>query len=136
MVTGTDGWPRTSGTGSQSAAPLPAASTAPVYKQVRSSDGLPTAFAEAEVMITGAQIRAGRALLNWSTAVLSRRSHLTTFIIREAEGVDGAPSVDANALAATEVALIAGGVELIGTSGVNLREKRSVPTLIYSSGDP
>jgi transcriptional regulator with XRE-family HTH domain len=71
-------------------------------------------------MISGAQIRAGRALLNWSTAVLAKRCRMTQLAILEAEGADGIPDIATEQLAAITAALNAGGVELIGTVGVKL----------------
>jgi hypothetical protein len=77
-------------------------------------------------MITGAQIRAGKALLNWSAATLARRSLVTAQNVREAERYDGLPKVNPGHLAALEAALIAGGVELIGTVGVKLADARQL----------
>jgi hypothetical protein len=78
-------------------------------------------------MITGAQIRAARALLNWSTAVLAKRCSVRQGIIRHAEGIDGRPPIDALHLAAIEAALTAGGVEFIETVGVKLLPPATIP---------
>jgi transcriptional regulator with XRE-family HTH domain len=71
-------------------------------------------------MIAGAQIRAARALLNWSVAVLAKRCGLSQSIIRHAESVDGRPTIDAERLAVIKAALTAGGVQFIETVGVKL----------------
>jgi hypothetical protein len=71
-------------------------------------------------MITGAQIRAGRALLNWSTAVLAKRSGVPRADIVKAEGVDGVPRIGAKHLATIKTALNEGGVKLIGEGGMYL----------------
>ena len=44
-------------------------------------------------MITGAQIRAARALLNWSTMVLSKGCKIPQTILLAAQALDGAPNV-------------------------------------------
>jgi hypothetical protein len=69
-------------------------------------------------MITGAQIRAARALLNWSTLVLSARSKVPRFVIQAAEAIDGVPDMEIERLQAVLAAFNKGGVELIGTVGV------------------
>jgi transcriptional regulator with XRE-family HTH domain len=74
-------------------------------------------------MITGTQIRAARALLNWSIAVLAKRCGVPQSVIRQAESVDGTTSVDMKHLAAIKATIIAGGVELIRTVGVKYIER-------------
>jgi hypothetical protein len=46
-------------------------------------------------MITGAQMRAARALLQWSTAVLAGRCGVPQARIREAEAVNRVPNLEA-----------------------------------------
>jgi ribosome-binding protein aMBF1 (putative translation factor) len=57
-------------------------------------------------MITGAQIRAARALLNWSSAVLAKRSGLHQKIVRACQAVDGAPDAEKAHLEAITAALL------------------------------
>jgi hypothetical protein len=75
-------------------------------------------------MITGAQMRAARALLQWSTGALARRCGLPQELIREAESINGAPNLEAEEIAAIESALKAGGVEFIGGKYHGVRMKR------------
>src|SRR3954451_11054833 len=44
-------------------------------------------------MITGAQIRLARALLDWSPWKLARSSRVPSAVIRRAESVDGEPTI-------------------------------------------
>ena len=47
-------------------------------------------------MITGAQVRAAKALLNWSGSVLAERADIAISTIRRIESVDGVlPSASA-----------------------------------------
>ena len=62
-------------------------------------------------MITGAQMCAARALLQWSTAVLAGRCREPQARIREAEAVNRVPNLEAEEIAAIESAFKAGGVE-------------------------
>jgi transcriptional regulator with XRE-family HTH domain len=75
-------------------------------------------------MITGAQIRAARALLQWSTAALARRCGVIQELIREAESINGAPNLKVAEIAAIESALRAGGVEFIDGEYYGVRMKR------------
>lgn len=78
--------------------------------------------------ITGAQLRAGRALLRWSAEELAKRSQLGVATIRRAEAEDGPVPVTAANAAAMRVTLEAAGLEFIpengGGAGVRLRGKR------------
>ena len=60
-------------------------------------------------MITGSQIRAGRALLGWSAATLAEQSGISESTIRRAEAVDGTPRMRADNLLALQRALETGG---------------------------
>jgi len=66
-------------------------------------------------MIGGAQIRAGRALLNWSAAELAKRSGVTRFTIQRLEQHDAVPPSRSQTLEDIQRALEAAGVEFIGT---------------------
>jgi transcriptional regulator with XRE-family HTH domain len=79
--------------------------------------------------LSGAQIRAGRALLRWSAADLARATALGVNTIRRAELADAqTPLTAANELAISR-ALETAGVAFIeengGGPGVRLRERRS-----------
>jgi hypothetical protein len=79
--------------------------------------------------LSGAQIRAARALLKWSAADLARQSLLGVNTVRRAEVVDERTSLTpANELAIRR-ALEAAGIEFIdqngGGPGVRLRNRQS-----------
>jgi len=78
-------------------------------------------------MITGAQIRAARAMLRWSPDQLASRSKLPIEAIRQVEDVDGeAPlaNADENALRS---AFQAAGIEFTNRGGLGLRLKAQGP---------
>lgn len=80
------------------------------------------------VMLTGAQVRAARALLRWSAEELAARSRLGTATIKRAEATDGPlKSTPANVQAIVNAFEMA-GIELIyengGGAGVRFRAKR------------
>ena len=67
-------------------------------------------------MITGAQVRAGKALLDWSGTRLADEAGVAISTIRRVEACDGLlESASIKALQALKAALEAGGVEFIGT---------------------
>jgi hypothetical protein len=67
--------------------------------------------------ITGAQIRAGRALLRWSAQQLADASRLGVATIRRADATDEVPQITAANAAAIRQALETGGVEFIWDHG-------------------
>jgi transcriptional regulator with XRE-family HTH domain len=69
-------------------------------------------------MITGPQIRAARGLLGWSRAELSRQSGVSASAIGRFE--NGRHDSRESTLAAIETTLAEGGVEFIGSVGVQL----------------
>jgi hypothetical protein len=79
--------------------------------------------------LTGAQIRAGRALLRWRAEDLARSSEVGVATIRRAELIDGTSSMTVPNDAAVRRALEAAGVEFIdqngGGPGVRLRNPLS-----------
>jgi len=82
--------------------------------------------------ISGAQMRAARALLRWSALDLAKASKVGVATIRRLEVIDGEISATAANQAALRRALEHGGVEFIdengGGAGVRLRkptDKRS-----------
>ena len=81
-------------------------------------------------MITGAQIRAARALLRWSAEALAERSRLGVATIRRAEATDGLPNLTAANVAAVQAALESAGVIFVFEDGhgpgVRLRARSGV----------
>ena len=61
-------------------------------------------------MLTGAQIRAGRAILGWSAKELAARSGLSYATIQRAESSDAMPSMSAPRLAGLKATMEAGGL--------------------------
>ena len=66
-------------------------------------------------MITSGQIRAGRALLRWSSADLARHSGVGTATIQRMEVMDGVPSGQVRTIEALRSALEGAGVEFVGS---------------------
>lgn len=75
--------------------------------------------------ITGAQIRAARALVRWSAGQLAEAAKVGLMTVRRAEAVDGPVSITEANAHAIRTALEAAGVEFIpengGGAGVRLR---------------
>jgi transcriptional regulator with XRE-family HTH domain len=61
-------------------------------------------------MVTGAQIRAARALIGWSATALAQRSGVSYPTIQRAESVDGIPRLQAPNLAAIQRTLENAGI--------------------------
>jgi hypothetical protein len=78
--------------------------------------------------LSGAQIRAARALLKWSAVDLARQSSLGVNTIRRAEGAEDGTSLTAANQLAIRRALEAAGVDFIdengGGPGVRLRKRK------------
>lgn len=76
-------------------------------------------------MITGAQIRAARAALRWSSDELALNSGLASRTIKRFEQVDGIPPSRSSNLQEVKRTLEAAGIEFIGTPddapGIRLR---------------
>ncbi len=83
------------------------------------------AVGDPSAMLTGAQIRAARALVNWSVRELSEASKVSSSTIRRFEELDGAPTGHEPALPAIQEALESAGVEFLfpptGKPGVRPR---------------
>jgi transcriptional regulator with XRE-family HTH domain len=77
-------------------------------------------------VITGAQIRAARALIRWTAEDLASTAKVGIATVRRAEGEDGQPSTTAANLNAIRVALENAGVEFVpengGGAGVRLKK--------------
>jgi transcriptional regulator with XRE-family HTH domain len=67
-------------------------------------------------MITGAQVRAAKALLGWSGSILADRAGIAISTIRRIEACDGVlETASVKVLQAIQSALEVSGVEFIGT---------------------
>jgi transcriptional regulator with XRE-family HTH domain len=66
-------------------------------------------------MITGAQIRAARALLRWSARDLAERADVGLATVQRLEIEEGVPAGRAHTLVKLQHAMEAAGVEFIGT---------------------
>ena len=82
-------------------------------------------------MLTGAQIRAGRGLINLSVSELAERSGLAINTIRRAEATNAAPPITAANLSAIRTVLEAAGVMFIAADelgpGVRLSSAEPLP---------
>jgi transcriptional regulator with XRE-family HTH domain len=76
-------------------------------------------------MITGAQIRAARAMLRWNPTELARRSKLSTETIRRAENADGEAPITIADEHALRAAFGEEWVEFTDAGGPGLRLKSS-----------
>jgi len=66
-------------------------------------------------MITGMQIRAARAILNWSSEELARRVGSTRPTIHRIETTEGVPSTNSKTLLSIKEEFEAAGIEFTGT---------------------
>lgn len=67
--------------------------------------------------ITGAQIRAARALVRWTAADLANSASVGISTIRRAEAEDGLPSITAANLKLIRIALETAGIEFLPGNG-------------------
>jgi transcriptional regulator with XRE-family HTH domain len=77
----------------------------------------------AKPAITGAQIRAARAFLNWSVSDLSDRCGVSESAISRAEKVEVVPRMQSRNLDAVRATFEAHGVDFIDTAGVRVRPR-------------
>ncbi|MCW5691245.1 MAG: PAS domain-containing protein [Pseudolabrys sp.] len=99
------------------------------------------AAAQAEPgLLTGAQIRAGRGILNWSVKDLADRTGLSTGALRRIEAHEGYNRTAASALLLIKDALSAGGVDFFvlptGEAGVYATRKESRLKLVTENARP
>jgi transcriptional regulator with XRE-family HTH domain len=77
-------------------------------------------------LITSAQIRAARALLDWSRADLAKNSGVGASALMRLESADGIPGGNIKTFEAVQKAFESAGVEFIGSPedgpGVRLRK--------------
>lgn len=71
----------------------------------------------ASIIVTGAQMRAARALLNWTGQRLAQESSVSLPTIRRAELIDGRSRMTAANARAIRATLEAAGVEFIAENG-------------------
>ena len=95
--------------------------------EIEKNTGLSTGETGAAV-ISGAQVRAARALLGWTARALAVKASVPIFTIEWIEGEGKITGSDRKALAAVQETLEADGVEFIGSIGVQLppRKRRKV----------
>jgi len=72
-------------------------------------------------MITGAQVRAAKALIKWSGSDLATNANVSISSIRRIEAGDGVPdSTSVKVLSAIQKALEKAGIEFIGSQMIIL----------------
>ncbi|HEY8903464.1 MAG TPA: hypothetical protein VIM48_07135 [Chthoniobacterales bacterium] len=67
--------------------------------------------------ITGAQVRAARAMIRWSAKDLAKAAGIGVATVSRAEVEDGVPSVTSANLRAMQLALETAGIEFIPENG-------------------
>ena len=79
-------------------------------------------------MITSAQIRAARAMLDWSRKDLAQSSGISFASMMRLESFDGVPSSNFKTLEAIKMAFEKAGIEFIGTpeEGAGVKWKSSL----------
>jgi len=91
-------------------------------------------------LLTGAQIRAARGILNWSVRDLADRTGLSAGVVRRLEASDGVNKNAAEALVLVKDSLSAGGVEFFvlpdGEAGVYPARKENRLKLVKKVGEP
>jgi hypothetical protein len=75
-----------------------------------------------KAVISGAQVRAARALLRWTSRELAKKSSLSIFTVEAIENNDD--DISHPDAPAVQIALEAGGVEFINSVGVLMRPER------------
>ena len=76
-------------------------------------------------MISGAQVRAARALLGWTAKDLAQRASVGVSTVQRIENAQGIPNVHASNLASIQSTLEAAGIEFTNgdAPGIRLRRK-------------
>jgi transcriptional regulator with XRE-family HTH domain len=79
-------------------------------------------------MITGVQIRAGRAAIGWSIEKLAEMSGVSARTIKRYEALEGVPPSRTTSLMDIKAALESAGIEFIGTPdaspGIRLQSRK------------
>jgi transcriptional regulator with XRE-family HTH domain len=92
-------------------------------------------------MITGAQVRAAKALIRWSGSDLSEQAGVSISSIRRIEACDGLPdATSVKVLHAIQSALEAAGIEFVGTAedrpGVRLMSHQPKQESLFAKQTP
>ena len=82
-----------------------------------------------KAMITGAQVRAARALLGWTARSLAKKAIVPEHSLEWIEGDGRITGKDRANLEALQATLESGGVEFIGSVGVQSKSGRQKRTL-------
>ena len=77
----------------------------------------------ARLAITGAQIRAARALLRWSVHDLAEHCGVSESAISRAEKVDDVPAMQGRNLDAVRAAFEIHGIEFLDNTGLRIRAR-------------
>lgn len=77
--------------------------------------------------VTGAQIRAGRAIVRWSASELAEQAQIGVMTVRRAESTDGVPNLIPNNIDAIHRALEEAGVEFIDGELPGVRPRKKAP---------
>lgn len=77
--------------------------------------------------VTGAQIRAARAIVRWSASELAEQAQIGVMTVRRAEAEDGVPNLIPNNLDAIHRALEEAGVEFIDGELPGVRPRKAKP---------
>jgi transcriptional regulator with XRE-family HTH domain len=77
-------------------------------------------------LLTGEQIRAGRALLHWEQATLAERSGVSTDTIKRLEKIDGPLRAQYETVVAIQRALEFAGIQLLDNGGIRRVASRNV----------
>jgi transcriptional regulator with XRE-family HTH domain len=78
-------------------------------------------------MITGAQMRAARALIRWTVQDLAKGANVSVMTVRRAEANDGQVKMLPNNLAAIRAALESAGVEFTNDDAPGVKLRRLKP---------
>ena len=85
----------------------------------------PATSGSEQSVLTGAQLRAGRGVVNWSVRELAEAAHISSSTIRRLEESNGPPATVEKSLAPLQTALENAGVEFLfppnGRPGVRPR---------------
>jgi transcriptional regulator with XRE-family HTH domain len=72
-------------------------------------------------MITGAQVRAARALLGWTAKELARKANIGISTVQRIENAAGPPNVQVANLASIQATLEAAGIEFTNGDAPGIR---------------
>jgi len=87
-------------------------------------------------LISGAQIRAARALLNWTSRDLAQRAVISISTVNLIEGDSGSLSATIGQLKAVQEALEAEGIEFLGGDSPGVRLHPQTRSKVRKRGSP